>query len=305
MDIQSQLDDARERQTDTEVTSVADRPLLTDAAIRTDTRKTDIVEVNFSDQTARVVESSNAPKLTLDVVKEKASPVEPAEVIFDQQKWHVRVRMGVPFSLNVKHSQLLEKHKDANTPEKVKARERAVKNLYIAEMIESPQFSYEEQGEGVSIEGCSDVLIGELWNAYCEKNMPIADDVHQVTVLRGTPIHASILLQDATTLYPAPLDKKIADLTEHEREATTQRSLASRRILVTSMVFPELFCFSLNGEGGDGEIATYPVENLSELFLQTLHTAYRVANVPSEGLDAVHRFRQISGNANGEEPTFA
>lgn len=299
MDLQEQLDDQRERETENTETVVADTPLLTDAAIRKDARKTDIVEVNFSDQTARVVESSDAPKLTLDVVKAKAAPVQPAKVIFDGKKWHARVRMGVPFSLNVKHAQLAEKHKGATeTAEQLKALDRAVKNLYIAEMIESPSFSFEGEGDGTPIEECSDILVNALWGAFCEKNTPIDDQIYQVKSLRGQPIHTAILLGESLNAYPAQLDKKITDYTPADIEQATQRSLAQRRILVSSMIFPSLFTFSFNGEGS-GDV-TYPVEDISEQFLQTLHTAYRVSNIPSAALDMVHRFPALGENGERE-----
>ena len=90
------------------------------------------------------------------------------------------------------------------------------------------------------------------------------------------------LLTDSFSLYPAPLAKRVIDMTDAEIEQTTQRSLSQRRIMVSSMVFPEGFTFSLNGEGSEGE--KYPIEDVSEMFLATLHQAYRVVNVPEAGL---------------------
>ena len=53
--IQDQLDEQVETQTENATTDISEMPLLTDAAIRNDARRTDIVEVNFANQTARVV----------------------------------------------------------------------------------------------------------------------------------------------------------------------------------------------------------------------------------------------------------
>ena len=295
--IQDQLDNQREESTENATAGISELPLLTDEAMRNDTRRVDTVEINLSNQTARVVESSDAPLLTLDVVKEKAAPIQPETVIFDQKEWKVLVKMGVPFHANARHSKLVDEANDTEDPTELKALDDKVKNLYISEMIESPKFSFEGKGEGKPIEECSDLLRDELWSAFSRKNSPIADDIYQVKVLRGTPIHASILLTDSFSLYPAPLAKRVIDMTDAEIEQTTQRSLSQRRIMVSSMVFPEGFCFSLNGEGSEGE--KYPIEDVSEMFLATLHTAYRVVNVPAAGLEAVHRFQGVDGNNSG------
>ena len=293
--IQDQLDAQSENQPVEPQT--AEIPLLTDEAMRNDSRKTDIVEVNFATQTARVVNTSDAPKLTLDVVKEKSAPIQPEKIIFDQKEWQVMVKMGVPFAVNAKHSKFVEQAKDTEDPAELKALDNTVKNLYISEMIDSPKFSFEGKGEGKPIEECSDILRDELYSAFSRKNNPLVDDIWQVTVLRGTPIHTSILLTDSFSIYPAPLQKRVVDMTDSEIEQTTQRSLSQRRILVSSMVFPSGFTFSLNGEVSEGEL--YPIEDVSELFLATLYKAYRVANIPEAAIASLHRFPEVGRNNNG------
>ena len=318
--IQDQLDEQVETQTENATVDIADMPLLTDAAIRNDARRVDICEINFSTQTARIVGTSDAPKLTLGVVREHSAPVQPAKMIFDQQEHRVNVKMGVIFSVNARHTQLLkrfegkpilddkgehvlDKNKEPKreplSPEKSNQLNRAVKNLYISEMIDAPQFSFEGEGKGTPIEDVSDVLADALFSAYVEKNQAEEDNVFQITVLRGQPIHAAILMQDSFDAFPAPLQKEVASMSPQEIEMTTQRSLAQRRILVSSMVYPEGFLFSLNGEGGEGEL--YPIESISELWLQTLHAGYRASNIPEAGLQIVSRFSVSNGNGNREE----
>ena len=407
MDIQEQLDSQVEQEQEAPAT-VADKPLLTDEAIRNDQRKTDVVEVNFSDQSARVVGTSDAPKLTLDVIKEKADPVQDADMVFDTKTWTVRVKMGVPYSLSAKHAKLLERFKDVSDPNNLANMHRSVKELYVAEMIDAPKFSFQGIGKGRPVEECSDLLIEALWLAYTEKNAPIGHDIHatavdtqplsdgaiaiendlsgyqyqqdlvltvaptqdaelsdtqaaivvvyedsngsniinrlrftkpgkkksgnpikpqtvtlpafakvvrvetkgwkagdfsittvakhqdiyQVAVLRGQPIHASLLLSETFELFPVIAGKLATEMTDAEVEQMEQRSLARRRIFVSSMVFGEGFSFSLNGEPS-GESQPVAIEDISEQFLETLFQAYRVTNVPAAGLDAAHRFQGI------------
>ena len=229
--------------------------------------------------------------------------------------------MGVAFRINARHTQLINRFRgkpvldddgeavvdskgdpvyEPPTPEKNAKLNRAVKNLYISEMIDAPQFSFEGEGEGTPIEDVSDVLADALFSAYVEKNQSESDDVFQVTVLRGQPIHTAILMQESFNSYPAPLQKEVASMSPADIEQTTQRSLAQRRILVASMVYPEGFSFSLNGEGT--QTANYTqLSTVSELYLQTLHSAYRASNIPEASLQMVQRFRVSQQNGDGEK----
>ena len=288
--IQNQLDSQIEQKREAEAEVVSDVPLLTPDAIAKDRRRTDIVEINLRNQTARVVESSDAPELTAEVLaSEKGKPVQPVNLIFDGQKWSVHVRHGKPLHLQIKHEKLLEDYKDKKiTPDMLRERDTAVKHLLLPEMIADPQFSYEGEGEGHPIEECSPILLNALWEAYLAIHSPTEDDIYQTTVLRGTPLHAAILLGESLELYPTPLDKKFADMSDDEIEATCKRSTAQRRILVASMILsPALL---LNGEGKQG---AYPIEDISEWMLQTLFQAYRVTNIPEAGIQALHRFQEM------------
>ena len=44
--------------------------------IERDNRQVDVVEINFKDATAQVVQDSDAPKLTKKVLKEKGAPIQ-------------------------------------------------------------------------------------------------------------------------------------------------------------------------------------------------------------------------------------
>lgn len=299
--LQDQLDAQREEQTANATTDIADMPLLTDEAIRNDARRTDLVEVNFANQTARIVGTSDAPKLTIDVVREFSTPVQPEQITFDQQKHRVMVKMGLPFSVRARHAQILNRFSDnPDSAENTAQRTRAVKNLYISEMIDAPKFSFEGIGEGRPIEEMSDVLVDELFGAYVNKNEPMEDSIYQVTVLRGQPIHTAILMQDSFDPLPQALQTEVVHMTAQDIEATTQRSRKRREIYVASMVFPEGFSFSFNGEGNEGEL--FPVEDLSELYLETLNAAYKASNVPEAGYQMVNMFSVSAENNNGAEP---
>ena len=287
--IQEQLDAQIEKKREAEATVVSEVPLLTPDAIAKDRRRTDIVEMNLKDQTAQVVESSDAPELTAEVLAEKGKPIQSVNLIFDGQVWRVNVRHGKPLRLQIQHEKRLADFKDKKiTPELLRERDTAVKHLLLPEMIADPQFTFEGIGEGNPIEDCSSILLNALWEAYLAINAPLEDEIYQVSVLRGTPLHAAILLGESFELYPAPLEKKFADMSEDEIEAIEERSLAQRRILVSSMILSP--AFSLNGEGKAG---AYPIEEISEGMIQTLFQGYRVVNVPEAGLQALNRFPQV------------
>ena len=134
-----------------------------------DKRLTDVVEINLRDQTARVVERSDAPDLTAEVLAEKGTPIKTVEMVFDGQVWQIGVRHGKPMQVEVAHSRLLDAFQeriadsDELTAALLEARETAVKCLLVASMIVDPKtghrpiFSYQDQGEGegdAPIEDC-------------------------------------------------------------------------------------------------------------------------------------------------------
>ena len=76
-------------------------PRLTSEIFERDARETAIVEVNFKDESARLVESSDAPKLTAEVLKTQGKPVKTVEMFYEDQMWKVEVWDGKPLRLEV------------------------------------------------------------------------------------------------------------------------------------------------------------------------------------------------------------
>lgn len=273
-----------------------------------DKRLTDVVEINLRDQTARVVETSDAPELTAKVLAEKGKPIKTVELVFDGQVFQVGVRHGKTMKVEVAHSRLLEefqervKASDTLTAELLEERETAVKCLLVALMIvdpktHGPMFSYQNQGEGHPIKDASQILLNALWEAYTAINFPQEDDIYQVTVLRGTPLDTALLLGETFEAYPVgDLGKKFVDMSDDELDAVAARSLAQRRVLVALML-PDVG-LSLNGQG---KKRAYPVEDLSEAVLATLFEAYRVSNIPTAGVEAMSRFRKSQQKPDGED----
>lgn len=109
--IQSQLDEQLKKKRTAKIVETSDAPLLTLDALERDKRDSDIVEVNLKDQTARVVETSDAPKLTQKVLVEKGKPIKTVELVFDGQVWQIGVRHGKPMQVEVAHSRLLDEFK--------------------------------------------------------------------------------------------------------------------------------------------------------------------------------------------------
>lgn len=110
--IQSQLDDQIKKKRSAKVVDTSDAPVLSLDILQRDKRATDIVEINLKDQTARVVEASDAPKLTKEVLVEKGKPIQTVELIFDGQVFQVGVRHGKPMRVEVAHSRTLDAFKE-------------------------------------------------------------------------------------------------------------------------------------------------------------------------------------------------
>ena len=110
--IQSQLDEQLKKKRSAKVVEASDAPLLTPDVLERDKRLKDLVEINLRDQTARVVETSNAPELTADVLAAKGKPIRTVELVFDGQVFQVGVRHGKPMHVEVAHSRVLNAFKE-------------------------------------------------------------------------------------------------------------------------------------------------------------------------------------------------
>lgn len=110
--IQEQLDAQLKQKRSAKVVETSDAPLLTPDVLERDKRDRDVVEVNLRDQTARVVETSDAPQLTAEVLAAKGKPIQTVELVFDGQVFQVGVRHGKPMHVEVAHSRLLEEYRE-------------------------------------------------------------------------------------------------------------------------------------------------------------------------------------------------
>ena len=69
--------------------------IFTSEIIERDARQIDVVEINFKDATAQVVQDSDAPKLTKKVLKEKGAPIQTGKTTFDGAAMEVDMYHGV------------------------------------------------------------------------------------------------------------------------------------------------------------------------------------------------------------------
>ena len=292
------------------IIETADAPLLSVELVDKDTRDSDIVEINFRDKSAYVVEESNAPILTHEVLDTKGKPIKSVEVDFEGEKPVVFVRDGKPLSLEIAEDRLRIAYRERfdaigaeDTPEAkdkhsklLTEHNKAIRQLTVANMIANPQFSYNGVGEGSPVEELK-LLLNMLFEAYAVVNFPSEDEIFQITVLRGVPGEAAILLQSGFELYPlGELGKKMVDLSDTEIEQLEARNIAQRRVLVSSLI-PGLN-LSYNGQGNKN---AFPVEDISQRYLATLFEAYRVVNIPTARRDALLRFQRLFGDRNRKE----
>ena len=267
--------------------------------IERDKRKVDIVEVNLKDASAKVVESSKAPKLTKKALKEKGAPIQTGKTVFDGETIEVDMWHGVSLALDIARSNIIDAYKDRdlNDLATFTERETAVKRLMLSGIIPDT-FSYQGHPQGLPpIEECTDILLNALWDAYINLHFPIEDSIYQVKVVRGVPLDVNQMLGKTFEMYPVGDKPNTAEMVEDELEMFVERSDAQRSVIVSSMVIEP--CLSLDGESGGKH--PYPVEDLSEWMMQCLYAAYRVSNAPARGQVSLQRFLRQFTNRIGEE----
>lgn len=311
--IQSQLDRQIEKKRVSQVVEHSEAPALTSDVFEKDDRESAIVEVNFRDTSARLVESSDAPKLTVEVLKTKGKPVKTVEMFWDDQMWTVKVWDGKPLDIEVAHLKILEQYigqeQDGIAMDE---RDRAVANLLLGKLMYDPPFSYMGEGEGSPIEARSPIMIDALRSAYGSVNTPTEDAIYQVEVRRGVPADAFALLGDTFEWYPiGTTSKKYVDMSEDELSAVVAQKTAERQVLVPSMILdPVLSYKEVDASEVDVEAIediaiaegdAYPVEALSERFLQTFFEAYKIVNIPEAGLRSLQRhFRSLTDSEGAD-----
>ena len=256
--------------------------------IERDNRQIDVVEINFKDATAQVVQDSDAPKLTKKVLKEKGAPIQTGKTTFDGAEMEVDMYHGVSLTLELLRQQVFDAYKDRNLEDLTTFVERdlEVKRLLLSGLIPD-SFSYQGNPAGLPpIEDITDILLNALWDAYVDLHFPLDDSIYQIQVVRGVPLDVNQMLQKTFEIYPVGGKVDTEGMPDDEMEMFVERSDAQRSVLVSSMILdPKL---SFNGEGVGKH--PYPVEKLSEWFMQCLHAGYRASNVPVGGQAALQRF---------------
>lgn len=293
--IQDQLDAQIEAKRAAQVVEVSEAPTLTSEIFELDMQETALVEVNFTDESARVVETSDAPKLTRKILQKKGKPIKTVETFFHDRMWQVKVRDGLPLSVEVELLKIrMEYAEQKGNPRVVsEERDRAIANLLLGKMMEEPQFSYQGQGEGPPIEERSSVLIESLCNAYNDVNALETDEIYQVTVRRGVGADVFALFGESFEFYPVGVkSKKYVDMSEDELAAAEGRQAARRKVFVAKMILDPVIAYTPAEDAID--TVGYPVDQLSERYLKTLHEAHQVVNIPEAGLKSLQRFLRAS-----------
>ena len=307
--IQEQLDRQIESKRVSQVVEHSEAPALTSDVFEKDDRETAIVTVNFKDMSARVVESSEAPKLTVEVLKKQGKPIKTVEMFWDDQMWQVKIWDGKPLDVEIAHLKILEEYLgQEQDPVAMDERDRAVANLLLGKLMYDPPFSYQGQGDGSPIEARSAIMIDALCSAYASVNNPAEDSIYQVEVRRGVPADAFALLGDTFEWYPVGGEsKKYVDMSEDELAAAVAQKTAQRQVLVPKMILDPVLSYKEVDASEvdvvetieDIDIAAtdpYPVEYLSERFMQTLMEAHRVVNIPDAGLKSLQRFLRANAD---------
>ena len=339
--IQNAIEDVEEHESDIESieAEATVRPLLTPDIIKRDKRRTDIVEIDFANLSARVVSESTAPIITAEVLKDICKPIWTVGMQFDGEMYSIEVRHGKPMRTDIEQSQILSRYTeqlkafdektaqdleiDVSDPaldhivqtEQPIDDDTEIENLYIereqelkltllARMIVNPVFSYGDINAGVAdaspLADCSSILIDALWAAYCEVNHPLEPMVYQCQVLRGMPRDAAILLRNTLELYPVKsLNTSVSEMTDDDIITYEARETAQRRVFVASMILDPVF--SLDGESGseNPDSTPFPIEDISVGALTAFFAAYKCVNRPEAKVDSLRRFRRMGSNGKG------
>ena len=289
--ISEQLEEQVDESYEAEVAEDIAKPLKFSAEmIERDKRTVDIVEINLKDGSARVVETSDAPKLTKKALKEKGAPLQVGKTLFDGAEMEVDMWHGMPLSVDIGRSNIVALYKDRIQEDygSFVERELAIKQFVLASLIPDA-FSYEGTPKGLPpIEDCSEILIGALWNAFLELHYPVLDDIYQVKVVRGIPEDVYAMLGNTFEIYPVGEKLKTDQMTPDAIETYVNRANAQRAVLVSSLILDP--CLSYEGEGQGKH--PYPVEKLSEWMLQCFDNAQRASNFSAGGQNLLNRFLQ-------------
>ena len=143
---------------------IPDKPLTIDAILARDRRKTDIVEINIANQEATLVESSNAPELTAEVLKEKGVLTVSGTIDIEGNPVDVEVLNGIPFVIEMEKSRINTEYADRKLTEKEEyQRDLNILRLIVSRLYVLPKFSYDGSAGSYPIEEQSDELLESLY----------------------------------------------------------------------------------------------------------------------------------------------
>lgn len=301
--IQEQLDSRIQQRRAAQVVSDSDLPTFTPEIFDHDERETALVEVNFKDMSARVVATSDAPKLTRDVMQTLGKPIKTVEMFYDNAFFQVDVRDGVPLEIEIRQLRLIKEYADRKKdPVTREERNLELSRLLLSGMLVDPQFSYRGQGAGAPIEARSRVMLNSFAEAFAVVNQ-IDDAIYQVTVRRGVPADAFAITGGETfEFYPVGKPRRYLEMSQEELSVEMARNTGRRRVLVPAMIVDPQLSYTPVDEDAEIEVReseAYPVGLLSERFMRTLFEAHRIINVPTAGVSALNRFQQ----RDGDKPT--
>ena len=159
-------------------TSVLPKKTLSiDEVLARDRRQTDIVEINIANQQATLVETSDAPPLTVEVLAEKGKKTKTAELVFEDiqstgEPPEIEVLNGVPFSVEVARTKILREFQNKETKKDEYEKNLAVLRLLVSKMVVAPKFSFRGKGEGSPIEEQSDLLLEAFYESILKSASP-------------------------------------------------------------------------------------------------------------------------------------
>ncbi len=154
-------------------------------------------------QKVKVVESSAAPVLSAELVKEKGKKTYTVECLIDDTVFQIEVLRGVPFHISVMLRKTAEIYAlrqrttdaadaedvpdatdatiDEETEQQVSEEDRHIKRLLVSSLVVQtdadtgqivPVFSYNGFGGSIDIEAQSDIFLSVLYDAVMEVQVP-------------------------------------------------------------------------------------------------------------------------------------
>lgn len=310
--LQEQLDKQILEKRTAQVVEASEAPSFTPDIFDHDNRDTQLVEVNFRDMSAQLVDSSDAPKITRYVLETLGKPIKTVEFFYRDSFFQAAVRDGIPTELEVQQLKIFMEYADRenNSASRVE-RDMEVNRLVLSKMLVDPAFSCQGIGEGVPIEKRSQVMLNALAEAFSAVNDPQDDRIYQVTVMRGLPEDKFTLFADFEWYVVGDQKKTYLDMSNEELSSEMAQLQARRQRLLPAMIVDPKLTWTRVDEGEVAEPveppadadAPYPVELLSERFLQTFENAHKVVTTPAAGLRSLQQHFRSLKDAEGTDST--